>query len=106
MKKLFFTALLLVSTAAMAQNAPTTPPAASPPMAAHGATPGAPCMGMQHYEERFEERKARILDRLSKRAAEIQGKQSCVQAAANPEALKACFPHMERGGDPDFPDAR
>lgn len=46
--------------------------------------------------EKFEQRKSRILERLGKRAAAIQKKQTCVQAATNPESLKACFPRMEQ----------
>ena len=95
MKKLLFVAFLLTSGAAMAQTAPapSTTPATGVPSAQH--------------EEKFEERKARILDHISKHLAEIQKRQACVQAATTPKALKACLPerkHEHGDGDRDHDD--
>jgi hypothetical protein len=81
MKKLLFVAFLLTSTAALAQ---TAPPAAAP-------------SGQQQHEEKFEEHKAKILERISHHLQEVQQRQACVQAATTHEALKACMP--ERRGE-------
>jgi len=50
----------------------------------------------EHREMKFDERKAKILEHMSARIAEMQKRQSCVQAAATPEALKACMPEGYR----------
>jgi hypothetical protein len=58
---------------------------------------GAPGGGQAGDGQQFQERKAEILKRISDRLAEIQQRQSCVQAANNPEALRACMPHRGEG---------
>jgi Flp pilus assembly protein CpaB len=68
---------------AMAESsAPATAPAAA-------TTPDKE----QKREENFAEHKAKALERLEKRAAAVQEKKTCVQAATTPDALKACFPN-------------
>ncbi|HIJ83165.1 MAG TPA: hypothetical protein HPQ00_03065 [Magnetococcales bacterium] len=47
---------------------------------------------------KFQERKAEILKKVEARLAEIQKRHSCVQAASNPQDLKACRP---QGGGKD-----
>ncbi|GEM_PF-1535062 len=54
--------------------------------------------GHQGNGERFQEHKAEMLKRLNEHLAEVQKRISCVQAAANHEALRACMP--ERGEGP------
>lgn len=51
-------------------------------------------------ENDFQKRKTRILKHISDRLIKIQQIQSCVQAATNLDALKACRPHRgkEHGG--------
>ena len=87
MKKLLIIAMLLASTAAYADNS-VAQPGGTPPAAGSGQS-GGPEKG-----ERFDQMKARVLERIQKHLAEVQQKQSCVQAATTPEALKACLPHM------------
>jgi hypothetical protein len=55
--------------------------------------------GKAQHEQKFGERKAKILQRLEKRAAEIQQKQSCVQAATDHKSLKSCLPNMGKRGE-------
>jgi len=51
------------------------------------------------HELSFEQRKAKTLERISNRIAQMQKKQACIQAAASHEAMQACFPNMgKRGG--------
>jgi TolA-binding protein len=59
----------------------------------------------QLREQRFSDRKTEKLkmlgDRISEeqaRIAEMERKQNCVQAAATPEALEACFPNAGKYG--------
>jgi len=83
-KQLLMTVALVtaISTIAMAEE---TPPAAAE--------------GQKHKTAQFEERKAKAQQRLSARAAEMQKKQACVQAADNPDALKSCFPNKGKRGE-------
>ncbi len=82
MKKLLFAALLFVSPVAMADSTP----------AGHEKDGGKPEMS-------FEQRKAKVLERMSARQAEMQKKMQdrlgCVQASTTPDALKACFPNRK-----------
>lgn len=49
--------------------------------------------------QKFEERKAERLKHIGERIAEMQKRQACVQAAANFEAMKSCFPdRMKKRG--------
>jgi len=41
---------------------------------------------------RFQEVKPKRLEHIGERIAELQRLQACVQAATNPEALRACRP--------------
>jgi hypothetical protein len=47
--------------------------------------------------QQFEQRKAEILKRIGDHLAEIQQRQSCVQAANSPAALHACMPRHGEG---------
>jgi len=98
MKYAVIAAGLLVSRLALAQTNQPTPPDRQAPSDAHQG---------QQREQRFEEVKARHLELLSRRIAHLQQIQSCVQAASNPEALRACRPqhHPEQGGS-SRPEAR
>lgn len=79
MKNLLFIALLFASTAAFAADSSVATPPATPPGKSAGDNSERPKMS-------FEEKKAKVLERLNKREA-------CVNAATTPEALKACMPH-------------
>lgn len=82
MKKLLFIALLFVSAPAMAEgNSSAAQPANKGEKAAK-------------QKMSFEEHKAKALQRISTHIAKAQERQACVQAASNPESLKACFPNM------------
>ena len=85
MKKLLFAALLLVCTPAMAE----APPPAAPPPAATGGEGVRP-------EINFEEHKAKMLEFMSNQIARFEKGKACIQAAENPEALKACRPEGKR----------
>jgi hypothetical protein len=86
MKNALIATALVLSSAALAQtNAPPAPNG----QGAHNGPQG------QQQEQRFEEIKARHLDHIAKRIAQLQQVQSCVQAAANPEALRACRPQQQ-----------
>lgn len=92
MKKLLLTALMSLSVfagsaAAMAQTA--TP--ATPPSAAAGGHAGA------NSGQNFATRKNEILQHISQHMTELQQRQSCVQAASTPDALKACRPPKQEG---------
>jgi hypothetical protein len=58
---------------------------------------GAPGGGQAGDGQQFQQRKAEILKHISDRLAEIQQRQSCVEAANNHEALRACMPHRGEG---------
>lgn len=47
-------------------------------------------------ENDFQKRKAKILMHISDRLTKIQEIQSCVQAATDSDALKACRPHRDK----------
>lgn len=79
MKKLLLLALLLIPAPAMAEDAAKTPDAPPPH---EGAMKG----------KNFEERKAEILKRMDKRLEEAKKRHACVEAAKDPEALRACMP--------------
>lgn len=83
--------ITLSATAAVAQTAAPAAPSSAAPTATATAT--APAKG-----EKFDARKAKVLQRLEKRAAEVQQKQACVQAATTKEALQACFPNRGKKG--------
>jgi Spy/CpxP family protein refolding chaperone len=83
MKNALVAAALLGSSLALAQTNQPAPPNGPGP---HGGLQGQPS------EQRFEEVKAKHLEHIGKRIAELQQVQSCVQAANNPEALHACRP--------------
>ncbi|TAL34523.1 MAG: hypothetical protein EPN97_08375 [Alphaproteobacteria bacterium] len=86
MKNLLFIALLFASTAAFADNSVATPSVSPPGQSAGSAPP--------QKAERFEEMKAKALERIQQHLAKLQEKQACVQAATTPEALKICLPKM------------
>jgi hypothetical protein len=99
MKKLLFIALLCCSTAAMAAdgNTPAAAPATDAKVATAPATAGDSDKKVMK-EEKFEDRKAKVLEHISKHIAEAQKRQACVEAATNHDALKACMPERKGHG--------
>lgn len=83
MHKLLFVALLMCSTAAMAEE-----PAAAPD--GGGGRPGAE--RGERPKPSVDEMKAKILKKMDEHRA-------CVQAATTVEALRACRPHRKGGGE-------
>ena len=81
MKRYIIAIALLASGGALAQstNSPAVP-------SAPGAQP------QQGGGRHFEEAKSRHLERIAHRIAELQQVQSCIQAATNHDALRACRP--------------
>jgi hypothetical protein len=73
MKKFILIAFLLTSTAAVAQEAPSVPATGGP------------------AEKTFQERKAKALDYVGQRLAEMQKRHDCIEAASTPESLDDCF---------------
>jgi len=67
------------------------------------STKGSESTASVSNENDFEKRKAKILKHISDRLTKIQEIQSCVQAATDLDALKACRPHRdkEHGGKKD-----
>jgi hypothetical protein len=76
-------------TVAMAQT-PATPTPAVPTAAA--ATAPAESGHKGRKPAKFEDRKARALQSLEKRAAKVQQQQVCVQAATDNDSLEKCRP--------------
>jgi hypothetical protein len=91
MKKFLFIVCLLTTTAAFAG---TTPPTATSAPAANAA-PG-------QNAPNFADVKARALERISKHLEEAQKRQTCIQAANDKEAFKACFPNRGKFGGGRF----
>lgn len=99
MKTLLFAALLFICTPAVAEAPP--PPTAPPPTATNeeGVKP----------EIKFEEHKAKMLEFMDEQIARIEKGKACIQAAENPEAVRACRPdgkrlrHIKRGKRADAP---
>jgi len=85
MKRVLIAAAFAASGLALAQSNQPAPPSGQGP---HNGP-----QGQQWGEQRFEEVKAKHLERIAKRIAELQQVQSCVQAATSPEALHSCRPH-------------
>ncbi|MDE2336016.1 MAG: hypothetical protein KGL10_01770 [Alphaproteobacteria bacterium] len=81
-------AVVLSAGTAMAQTAAAPAPAASSP----AATAPAAAAPSAKDTAKFEAYKKKTIERLEKRADDIQKKQACVTAANNPQQLKACFP--------------
>ncbi len=93
-KYLLMTAMIMALAApsmAWSQNAPSAGGGGTPPSSA-GAGGGG-----QEREQRFQERKTEILQRMNEHLAEIQKRIACVQAATNHEALRACMPERGEG---------
>lgn len=88
MYKILFAALLMCSTAAFAEEPKGPPP---------GDGGGAQMEREARPQMSFEERKKKALERIAKHKAKLAEKEACVNAAADGEALKACFPHHKRG---------
>jgi hypothetical protein len=84
-------ALLLASSGLV--SAQTVPPTVGGTPPVSGQAGGQ--QGGQHRAEEFQKHKTEILERISKHLAEVQQRQTCVQAASDFQALKACMP--ERG---------
>lgn len=87
MYKMLFAAILLSSSVAFAEQ--PAAPAGGP--GAGGPDPAA-------MQQNFQERKAQMSAKMSERIAEMQKRKACVDGAANPEALKACFPNRGKFG--------
>ncbi len=49
----------------------------------------------------FQEHKTKILKHISDRLTKIQQIQACVQAANDPQSMKACKPHRHKHHDHD-----
>ena len=47
----------------------------------------------QQTQQKFDERKAKVLKKMGEHLAKMQEKQACVQTATTPDAMKACFPN-------------
>jgi len=93
MKKALFLVLpLLISTAAFGQQQ-------SGPQGVQ-AQPGAGAAQNGQGRPNFDERKQHMLDRIDQRISTLQNARNCVAQAQNPQALKACRPHREEGGEP------
>lgn len=76
------TAVMAVTVAVAQTPAPPAPAATAPAETGHkGRKPA-----------KFEDRKARALQSLEKRAAKIQQQQACVQAATDNDSLEKCRP--------------
>jgi hypothetical protein len=72
---------------------------AVPGLALGQSSPGEQSDGSdQGNGQQFQQRKDEILKRISARLAEIQQRQSCVEAANNRQALQACMPRGQRQG--------
>ena len=82
--------------AAIAQIAPVSAPAAPAASAPAAAPVTQKNKGKEKHEMKFEERKAKALQHLEKRAAEVQQKQACVQASTDSKSLESCFPNREK----------
>jgi hypothetical protein len=83
-------AVLISASAALAEDT-------APPVTGTGAPPAA-AGNAEQKGEKFDERKAKILSRMSEHQAEFQKRQACVQAATDKDSLKACFPNRGHGG--------
>jgi hypothetical protein len=83
MKYFLMTAAIVVATSSMAM----------------AEQEGKPMDKSQGQEQTFAEKKARMLENMSKRSGEMQQKMDCVKAAADHEAMKACFPHWKERGE-------
>jgi hypothetical protein len=87
-------AATVTATAAIAQS---TTPAATPTSASTVAAPESDYKGKRPMK--FQDRKAKALQSLEKRAAKIQEQQTCAQAATDGAALDKCLPrHKGKGG--------
>ena len=73
------------ATVVMAQDASAPAPSASAASASSGSHKGRHAM-------KFEDRKAKRLAGLEKRAAKIQEQQACAQASTDNASLDKCFP--------------
>jgi hypothetical protein len=91
MKGMFVAAALLGTALALAQ---TNQPAPQPNGQAPHNGPGS--QGGQQWEQRFEEVKARRLEHIATRIAEVQQVQACMQVANNLQAMNACSPVARR----------
>src|SRR5208282_4794088 len=49
----------------------------------------------QNRQQRFQDMKQRMLDRIDRRINTLQDAKSCVEQAQNPQALKGCRPQRE-----------
>lgn len=92
MKKLLMIALIAISTSAYAAEAPSSSAAYS----------------KAGTHQNFDERKALRLQHISDKIAELQKAQSCVQAATDAKAMKACnsgrhWRRHDKGASPAAP---
>ena len=87
--------ILSVSSAVMAEG--NTQAATDVPGTATGSTATAP--GAAQVPVPFETMKASLLKMIGERIADMQKRQSCIQAAADQKAFTACFP-TPLGGRP------
>lgn len=109
MKKLLMMATAVAFSAVMAQSAGITPAFAedqgAPPAAQGQQRHGGGGQGQgqgndQQRQEKFNEMKTKILQKIQDRETKIAQMKSCVQSATTPDALRACMPKREgRGGE-------
>jgi len=113
MRHLLLIAFLFISTAALADTPPAPPvkhdttaappaPAAVPVTAGHEAAPP-PTGKPGAHQPKFEDSKAEMVKNMKEHIAEMQKKEDCVEAAATPDALRACFGNMPMSKDEAHP---
>jgi hypothetical protein len=96
--------LVFAAPVAWGQSDTGAPPqGSSPPMGNMNGTGGMQPMGGQGDGMKFEERKADILKHINQHLAETEQRKSCVEAAQNHDALRACMPERRSpgGGAPE-----
>jgi TolA-binding protein len=94
-KYVLLTAMVLalaVPCMAWSQSAPGGGNGAPPSSSGAGGSGGG-----QEREQKFQEHKTEILQRMNEHLAEVQKRIACVQAATNHEALRACMPERREG---------
>ena len=89
---------VLMTAMVLALAAPGMAWSQSAPGGGNGAPPSSTGPGGgQEREQKFQEHKTEILQRMNEHLAEVQKRIACVQAATNHEALRACMPERREG---------
>ena len=101
MKKYMLTTAMVLALAvpgmAWSQSAPGGGGNGAPPPSAGAGAGAGGSGGGQEREQRFQEHKTEILQRMNEHLNEVQKRIACVQAATNHEALRACMPERREG---------